>query len=374
MKIGFVLPLLFLLIHVSAFAESTPKVGESIKIGWIGPLTGPGVKYGSGQAALMAADEINAEGGIRGRTLELVQEDGKSQGAAAVSAFRKLTSVDGVKFIVGGHCTPESAAVAPLASANDVVILAAVTTSPKLSGIDRNFFRVSHVSTSTGEKLAEFVLNEKRSTAAILAEETDYVLPVAEKFKASFLAGGGSIVAEYQFSTGDTDFRTFMTRLRAHSPQALYVGVQSVDSGSVVMKQLREAGIKTLLVGNEQFALTPGSFPELTKDFEGVVTVEPQFDTESPQTKTFISRFKSRFAVDSLPGGIWAAEAYDAVRLMAKVIAECGEETAAVQECLSKVKNYAGVSGPIGFNNKNDGTRAVYLKHVVNGRIELMRP
>lgn len=349
-------------------ASADPNTAEPLRIGWIGPMTGPGVKYGAAQAALMAQEEVNASGGVNGRRLELIQEDGKLQGASAISAFNKLTSVDGVKFIVGGHCTPESAPIAPLASANNVLLLAAITSSPKMSGIDKNYYRITHVSTTTGEKLAKYLIEQGLMTAAVVFEETDYVIPQTDKFKADYLAGGGNLVAEYQFSPGETDFRTFMTRIRTLKPQALYIGSQSPDSGRIIMKQLLDARISTRIVGNELFAQTPASFPETVEAFEGVVTVEPEYDSEHGKTQEFVSRFKARFSVDGLPGGIWTAEAYDAVRLLAKTIGECGEDVVAVGACLEKVKDYPGVSGAITIDAKHDGVRNIQVKRIAGGR------
>ena len=84
--------------------------GDPFRIGVMESLTGPGETYGTvaNQSKQMAADEINAAGGINGRRLELIVEDSKCSGQDAITAYRKLTDVDGVKIIrpgqQPGHC------------------------------------------------------------------------------------------------------------------------------------------------------------------------------------------------------------------------------------------------------------------------------
>ena len=80
-------------------------------------LTGPGEIYGtvSVLAKWMAADEINGAGGINGRMIELVIEDSKCSAQDAITAYNKLTDVDGVKIILGTTCSGAMLGVAPLA-------------------------------------------------------------------------------------------------------------------------------------------------------------------------------------------------------------------------------------------------------------------
>jgi len=74
----------------------------AIRVGWIGPMSGPLSKYGAYQAAIVAMENINQHGGISGHPLELIFEDGKGNGQAAVNAATKLISVEKIKYILGG--------------------------------------------------------------------------------------------------------------------------------------------------------------------------------------------------------------------------------------------------------------------------------
>src|SRR5687768_12900217 len=97
------------------FSEAGRGV-HALRIGVIQPLTGDAASYGTSQlrAIQIAADELNAKGGIRGKQIELVVEDGRCDSPAAGAAAQKLVSIDKVKVIIGGGCSSETLAAAAL--------------------------------------------------------------------------------------------------------------------------------------------------------------------------------------------------------------------------------------------------------------------
>src|SRR4051812_38203363 len=81
-----------------------------IKIGAIGPFTGDAAVYGQPMqnTIKLAVDQLNAAGGINGKQIEMVYEDGKCDGQDGASAAQKLVNVDGVQSIIGGFCSGET--------------------------------------------------------------------------------------------------------------------------------------------------------------------------------------------------------------------------------------------------------------------------
>jgi len=133
--------LTFFVIIVAAGTQLQAQThSDPIRVGWIGSLTGPALKYGSHNAAMLAEEVINARGGINGRKLQLVYEDARCEGKFAVGSLMKELNVDNLRLIVGGHCSPESSAMAPIAEKYGAVLLAATSSSPKLTGVSDNFF------------------------------------------------------------------------------------------------------------------------------------------------------------------------------------------------------------------------------------------
>ncbi|MCC6953112.1 MAG: ABC transporter substrate-binding protein [Deltaproteobacteria bacterium] len=369
-----VLALIFNLSSVPvATAQGTD--GE-IRIGWIGALTGPVAKYGTHQAATLAVEDINAEGGIRGRKLTLVTEDGQCKGPAAVAALRKLVSSDRVRFILGGHCSPESLAIAPLLSNLNVLALAACSTSPKLTGVSPNFVRLSPPSIIVGDMLAATAFADGRRRGAVIAEETDYAMPPAAHFKELFTRAGGVVADSFDFATADQDHRGLVSRIRALNVDGIYLGTQSKDTAILLVRQLRDQGVRLPIYGNEQVGNAPnGENSEIAKMFDGIVFADPEFDVATPKSAAFAKRYSDRFGTKGLPLGVWTAEAYDSVRLLARAIAECGDEIAQVRECLIKTENVEGVSGLVTILPNGDGARRYVVKVVQsNGSAIVRRP
>ena len=102
----------------------------------------------------MALDEINAAGGINGRPLELVVEDSMCSAQGAVAAYRKLTSVDGVKIILGPSCSGAMLGAAPLAEEDGVILFSGMASNADIANAGEYIFRTQisdvEVGTSNG--------------------------------------------------------------------------------------------------------------------------------------------------------------------------------------------------------------------------------
>lgn len=353
----------------AAKAQGGAQTARPVKVGWIGPMTGGAAKYGAFQAALLAKEDINKAGGINGRPLELIMEDGKGDSKTAVSAAMKLINLDRVKYIVGGHCSPETLPVAPIAERNKVLLLAAITSSPKLTAAGDHVFRLTPVSLALADKVGEYAYDKLGiRSLSIIHEETDYARPVAEHLRDLFIARGGRVHDFVNYPPGETDFRAVLTRIKSHSPQGVFIGAQAPESAALIIQQLRDMGIKAQLFGNEStghIVSAVGAAPELA---EGIIFAEAAFNLNEPITRDFRRRYLEKFRLAELPYGIWTAEAYDAVMLLAKLIAECGDDVDRVKTCLYRVKDYHGASGRVGIDSNGDGVREYHVKQVRDGR------
>ena len=101
-----------------------PREATEIRIGAILPLTGSAAQWGTPprDAALMAVDEINSKGGIKGRKIKLEIEDDKCEPTAGVSAAQKILATGKPVAILGAVCSSVTLAVAPIAESNKVVL------------------------------------------------------------------------------------------------------------------------------------------------------------------------------------------------------------------------------------------------------------
>ncbi len=216
------------------------------KIGVMESLTGPGETYGSValQAKQMAVDEINASGGINGRMLELIVEDSKCSAQDAITAYNKLTDVDGVKIILGTSCSGAMLGAAPLAEADGVVLFSGLATNPDIANAGDYIFRTSMSDAQLGVDAGNVMWADGVRNLATISETTDYAEGVRRTSVAQFEKRGGTVVAEERYGSDTTDFRTQLTKLIGESPDALLVAAQSEFTGGTIIKQVRELGFE----------------------------------------------------------------------------------------------------------------------------------
>lgn len=333
------------------------------KVGYIGPMTGPAAKYGSYESVKLATDEINSKGGINGKKLEIIFEDGKCSGKDAVSAAKKLIEVDKVKIVLGGHCSPESVAIYPLLESNKVLMLASITSSPALSNVGKYIFRTSPVSTVQSVVIADYLKKTNLKKIAIVYEQTDYARPIAENLKNNLVGSSVDNVLYEGFTPGTTDFRTIVAKIKASGADSVFVSPQSPDAGLNILQQVREINSSVVVLGNDAMA----NQVIMDKPFSnGLLISQPPFDAKDDMFVEFSNKYKATFSV-GVPYGIWTAESYDATILIAKAIESVGYDSDKIVKYLEGLNNYKGASGVFSINKQHDGVRDYFMKVVKNG-------
>ena len=214
------------------------------RIGVMQSVSGPGETYGNVavRSKQMAADEINASGGINGRTLELVVEDSKCGAQDAITAYKKLTSVDGIKIILGTSCSSAMLGVAPLAEADGVILFSGLASNPDIADAGDYIFRTQISDVEVGINTGNVLWADGIRRLATITEETDYAEGVRRTSVAQFEKNGGVIVASERYSSDITDFRSQLTKLLTAKPDALHIAPQSEFAAGTIVKQVRELG------------------------------------------------------------------------------------------------------------------------------------
>src|ERR1043165_4424495 len=191
--------------------SSTADPGGDIKVGVYGDLTGQTSSFGQStkNGAQMAADEINAAGGINGRKIQVVIEDDQGEPGKAATVVAKLINQDQVRALIGEVASSNSIAAAPNAQEAKIPMISPSSTNPKVTQIGDYIFRVCFIDPFQGEVMAKFAANTlKAKKAAILFDSnSDYSKGLIQFFKQSFVDKlGGQIVAEQAYAQRDRDF------------------------------------------------------------------------------------------------------------------------------------------------------------------------
>ncbi|MBI4143375.1 ABC transporter substrate-binding protein [Candidatus Woesearchaeota archaeon] len=348
--------------------EAKSQFQGSYKIGFLSPLSGDAASIGLPvqQAVVIAVDEINEKGGINGRKLEVVYEDGKCNPKDANTATQKLVNVDKVKAIVGGLCSGETLGAAPITEANKVVIISPGSSSPDVTNAGDFVFRVYPSDAFAGVVASDYAYNDLGAKkAALLTETTDYAQGLRKVFKENFAKLGGAIAADETYNPDDTDFRTQITKIKASEPDVVYIVPQNIPKGILMIKQLREAGVKKQLLTAEVL-LARNILKENAADMEGMIGVELKFDDKAPKTAALLQKYTQKTGQEA-PFPAFMAGAYDIVNLLADAIAKHGYDSEKIRDYLYSVKGYEGAIGKITMDENGDPIMEYSVKQARNG-------
>lgn len=335
----------------------------TIKIGLITPLTGDVSALGKDilNGAQMRVNEVNAAGGIDGKMIELIVEDGKCSAVDAASAAQKLINIDNVVAIHGAGCSGESLAAAPIANDAGVVLMSPSSTSPDVTDAGDFVFRTIPSDGLKTVAMAQYFAEQGYEKIAILGENTDFCGAFRSSLMNDF--GAEKFVFDEVVEPGTKDFRTLLTRLQGEEFDILVANAQSPAIAAAMLQQIREFGLEQPIIGQD--IMDSLVVIEIAQDAaEGAMTINvPDISATSEFGTKFIETNGEPSSNLS-----WGAYGYDTMAVLAQALTEAGAEGTAVRDYLYSMPEYPGVVGPIAFDGNGDVKEASYvLKAVQDG-------
>ena len=351
---------------LALFAAGCSKSeSDTIAIGGIFPLSGDVAVYGveCKKGIDLAIDEINEAGGVNGKKIVLIGEDDEGKPDKSVNAFKKLTTKDKVKFIIGSLTSGCVQAVTTLAQAGRVIQIAPAATAPAITDAGDYIFRACFIDPfqgTVGGKFATETLGAKR--AAVLYDiQNDYSVGLEENFVKSFEAGGGTIVARESYSTGDKDFNAQLTKIKNASPDVVYIP-DYYGTVALIARQLRMQGITTPIVGGDGWDGLSGNAGD--EVLNGFYSNHYAVDSEVPAVQKFVSSFKTKY--NSAPNA-FAALGYDSVYMLRDAIVKAGTlDVASVRSALEQTDGDY-VTGHLTFDARHNPVKSAVMLELVRG-------
>ena len=344
MKKG-ILSLFVVVSCIVLFAFST-MAAEPIKIGALVSTTGDLAAYGPpiNNGAELAAQDINAAGGVLGRKIEIILRDSQTNPTAAVDAAKKLVDIDKVVAITGALSSGVTIPVATSVSIpSKVVQISPASTSEEITTLKDNdyMFRTVPMDALQAPALAQVMTKDKHyKKVSIVYVNNDYGEGLAKGLKTSFEKMGGQVTALVPYNKQQASYRGEAQKAIDGNPQAV-VMIAYPQFGSVIMRQIVQLGFKG------GFAYADGmKAPEVAKNV-GNKYVENTYGTApgNPNKKMsewFQKHYQAKFK--EMPPKPYIDTEYDAVILIALAIAKGGAATPqAVHDNLRKVANPPGI-------------------------------
>lgn len=349
---------------------TTKKTDESatIKIGGLGPLTGPLAIYGvtATNGSKLAFEEINKNGGILGKQVEFVLFDEKGDSTEAVTAYNRLVD-EGVVALVGDITSKPSLAVAEIAAQDNMPMITPTGTQFNITEAGPNVFRVCFTDPYQGVILANLAKNNlKANTVAIMVNNSsDYSDGVAEAFIKEAERLGLKIVAKEGYAEGDKDFRAQLTKVAATNPDVLLVP-DYYEQVALITTQAREVGVKSTFIGPDGWdgvakALDSSAYGAVENSY---FTNHYSVEDTNEKVQNFLKAYREKYKDEP---SAFSALSYDAAYLMKDAIEKAGSiDKDAIVKAM-KESDFAGVTGHLRFDEKNNPVKAVTVLKVVNG-------
>ena len=325
----------------------TPAPLKVIDVGVFLPLKGE--SQGSGGAALnglvVAAEEINAKGGIDGQLVRLIVRDTKSEADRAGAAVKDLLEVDKVVAVIGGVSAGSDEA-AHMANKLKIPLLALGSTMPGIPDKEPWVFRLSSVDFYSGEVMAKFASSLRASTAIVLYDMySDYARNLATAFGKEFKRK--HIVAGEPYDLASRDFSKQLTKIKRKNPEVVYLPAPA-DQAAEIIKQARLQGLHMPFLGTGSWDSLDflSAAGDAANNCYAPARFNPEITTESG--RAFLAAYALK-QTSSPPA--MAALGYDALKVLAEALkASGGTDRVELRDALRSIKSFTGLTGVITFN------------------------
>lgn len=326
---------------------------DVVKIGFIGPITGPNAYQGVGaRNAFEMAIAMANESGDYPYTIETIVLDDASEPATGAAAAQRIVDDPAVVAAIGHWNSPVADATIPVFKQAEIPFIIWGAISPALTSPE-NYPYISRVALTNHQQnvgLVRFLVEEMGYTRfAIVSDTTSYGVTNTDSFSALLAQYPDVELLEvHEIQVGETDFRSVLTSIQGLNPEVIKFG-GVVTEGGLVRRQMAELGMQDILMVGIS-GIADEKLIEIAGDsaIEGVVTAKPGTSIEKmPGGEQFVAEYEARGF--SEPFGVYGPYAFDAVGIILQALKEVGPDPAALIPAINNI-SYNGLLGLTTFD------------------------
>ncbi|MCK8663747.1 branched-chain amino acid ABC transporter substrate-binding protein [Pseudomonas azerbaijanoccidens] len=349
-------------------AAGVPLAAQAdLIIGVAGPYTAASASYGEQywRGASLAAEDINAAGGVNGEKIILVKGDDACEPKQAVSVANHLVVQDKVKGVVGHFCSSSTIPASEVYDEADVIVITPGSTNPQVTerGLS-GMFRMCGRDDQQGIVAANYIVDVLKSKrVAVIHDKDTYGRGLADATKAQLLERGVTPVLYEGLTRGEKDFSALITKIRSTGAETVYFGGLHPEAGPLV-RQMREQGLDKVRfmsddgIVTDELVTTAGG-----KEFvNGVLMTFGADPRLEPESKTVVERFR---ATGYEPEG-YTLYSYASVQALAAAFSGAGKNDPAQASAWLKSHPVQTVMGSKSWDKKGDLTKSDYVVYEWN--------
>ena len=315
------------------------------------------------QAAQMAADEINAKGGVDGRKIEIVTYDNHSSSADSVRAFQRAVNEDKVSAVIASYISEVVLALEPWAARLKTPMITPGAASNEIThavhdNYDKNKYTFHGYLTSAALALSVcdaakelLVDGKKMKTAVIMSEDAAWTKPLDIGYQECLPKIGLKVLDHIRFSPDTTDFTPIFNKIEAAKPDVIITGISHVGVQPTVQWKNQQVPIPMFGISSQA---TNSTFAKDTNDAASGVLyqgVSGPGVAVTPKSVPFAEGFKTKFGNYPSYAGYTS---YDEVHMIADAIKRAGSTDADKMVTALEKTNWEGTIGRIQFYGKED--------------------
>lgn len=332
------------------------QAAEPIVIGLFGPMSGERSALGTRfkEAASMFADELNQEGGIGGRKIEIRIEDTRGAPREAATLAQKFAQDPAVLAVVGGQTSTESMAAGPILAEAKLAQIAPTAGHPDYVKISPFQFRTTPTHASLVQPHVDMLMKKLgMKKIAIVYFKDDWGMVTNTMMSKRLKELGAEVVLSEAMIPETRDFRPLITKIRAAAPDGVFL-VSHYAESALFMQQLRQADPYLKVAGTD--TLNDPKFIELAAGAaEGVVMPTP-FLATAPEAIKFSKAYETKFGKEP---NYYSAFTWDALLIVTsamKQIVSAGKPLTrqAIRDQIADAPPVQGVSGSLKYQGSGD--------------------
>lgn len=359
-----------------------PGSADEIVIGLLANTSGDNAQYGNAvkNGAMLYIDQVNAAGGINGKTIKVVAYDEKGDATEAVTAFNRLVD-DGITALIGSVLTGPTIAVADESYAVNMPQITASATAAGVTqlnpdkpeeGIRANVFRSCFIDPFQGEKMAEYAKEKLGATTAAVIFETgsDYSEGLKDSFVAKCGELGITVTNTEAYAAGDKNFNAQMTNIASKNPDVVFSPNYYEDDGMIVT-QARQQGVTSTFLGGDGWGGVAAYAS--AEDLEGSVYCSG-YAAGTEGVAQFEADYETAYG-EKVPS-MFAPLGYDAAMILCEGLkaaegagleAGSDEYKQAVIDAMKSTKDLEGITGSYEFDEYNNPIKSAAMMKLEGG-------
>lgn len=355
--------------------------GNTIKIGVITSLTGNQAAFGQAHKAgyQIALDEINAKGGIDGKTVELDIYDDQSKPDQAVQGVSKLVDQDHVKLVLGAYSSESTRAIVPVVTLKQIPLIMPTAVADNVVETGSQWvFRICAGSGSFATATLDFLKhNGDPKTLAIVYENTNFGQANNKSMAAAAPAAGMNVVDSEAYQATSPDYKALLQRVKSKNPEVIYFASYLLDAGTL-MRQSEQLNLNPKYYTSAGTGFAAAEFPSPEKGAGKYAEYTFSVSQWLPSAKwkgsqEFDEKYTKLMGTHPAYHGM---EAYATLQVAAEALknAGAGATPTAIRDAIHNLNIAETAFGPVKFDARGQNAHPVLVTQIQGGKYKVVWP